>query len=324
MARPFRWKLAGTVWLALALAAVNTLPAQAPPVHYQHHAGMPPGAIGSWQLQRGGPLAGYYQPVQFRLPSGAKVGLAAGGQFTPGQDSITAGFLIGQVYRLRVTDIPNFEGEEVYPTLEVIDRTYPPPGFEARYPIVIEIAYDDLRLALSGRFVTRVIYVENPQAAFPVGENPRAQEWFDVRPGDDPLQIADALGRPVAILRMGGRTPTNTAAPDMRFLYGCPPILPLPQVPPPPETVAPPAKVPQEPVPNGNHGANAAEVSPPIYGRNALPSEGRSMNIPGLREEPAERVRQRTLPWQGAHSSSPGELNALLPVQFQRDPRILR
>jgi len=35
---------------------------------------------------------------------------------------------------------------------------------------------------------------------------------------------ADALGRPVAILRLGGRVPDQTRAIDPGFLFGCPPF----------------------------------------------------------------------------------------------------
>jgi len=39
------------------------------------------------------------------------------------------------------------------------------------------------------------------------------------------LAMADALGRPVAILRLGARLPSNAAGPDEQFLYGCPPFV---------------------------------------------------------------------------------------------------
>jgi len=41
---------------------------------------------------------------------------------------------------------------------------------------------------------------------------------------DDPLEVADRLGRPVAIVRLGGRLP-DAMGPDQRFLYGSPPVL---------------------------------------------------------------------------------------------------
>ena len=59
----------------------------------------------------------------------------------------------------------------------------------------------------------------------PARENPEAQEWFEAKPGEDPLAVADALGRPVAILRLGGRLPETTDQPDANFFFGCPPFV---------------------------------------------------------------------------------------------------
>ena len=201
-----------------------TLLAQAPRVHYQHHAAMPPGAIGGWQLRRGGPLPGYFQPVVIRAPSGVRVAAAVDGRFQRPEDIFHAGLLIGSVYRLRITDIPSHDGEELFPTLEIIDRTYPPRGREGQFPIPIEITQNDLELALVGRFITRVTYLEDPKRALPVAQRAGRQEWFDVPEGKDPLQVADTLGRPVAILRIGAREPQNQLEPGMQFLYGCPPL----------------------------------------------------------------------------------------------------
>ena len=75
---------------------------------------------------------------------------------------------IGPVYRLQVTDIPNNPGVEIFPTVEVIDRLYPPPGLALRFPIPIELTQDELEMAARGTFVTRVIYVEDPSIALPV------------------------------------------------------------------------------------------------------------------------------------------------------------
>ncbi len=207
------------------LAAATISPAQPPEVHYFHADAMPPGAIGSLQLSRGGPLPGYFQPVEITAPPGAKVSLAVDGQFEAAHGGVTeAGFLIGAVYRLRVTNIPDAEALEVYPTIEVIDRLYPPVGLEGRFPITIELAADDLQLALDGKFVTRVVYLEEPLDALAVAEQPRQQEAFQVRPGENPLDIADRLGRPMAIVRMGGLLP-SADGPDATFLFGSPPFL---------------------------------------------------------------------------------------------------
>jgi hypothetical protein len=210
--------------MVIACLATARLPAQEPPVHFLHPAGMPPGVIGNQQLQRGGPLPGFFQPVEIAIPEGVLVALAEEGRFgEPQKAPLRAGFLIGQVYRLRLMNLPLQPGVEVFPTIEVIDRIYAPRGQELRFPIIIEIGRDDLEAALSGKFVTRVVYLEDPDKALPVQEAGKDQGWFDVAPGTDPLAVADALGRPVAIVRMGARVPERADAIDMAFLYGCPP-----------------------------------------------------------------------------------------------------
>jgi hypothetical protein len=86
----------------------------------------------------------------------------------------------------------------------------------------VELTLNELLMAADGRFITRVIYVEDPQLAVPVADKPDSEtRWFDVRPGDDPLVTADSLGRPIAILRMGGRVPEMEQA-DAAFAYGAP------------------------------------------------------------------------------------------------------
>jgi len=214
--------------VAILLAALVSRAAHSaePPVHWLHGGVLAPGMIAAGQLQRGGPLAGYYQPVEIRGPEHSEVSVVADGQFVaPEAGRLETAMLIGPVYRLRVTGIPGREGEEVYPTIEVINRLYPPKGEELRFPIPIELTAEDLKLALDGKFITRVIYLEDPRAAYPQQEDPKNQFTYEATPKDDPLVVADHLGRPMAIVRIGGRVPTDTANPDDEFLYHSPPLL---------------------------------------------------------------------------------------------------
>lgn len=222
------WRTVATVAMVLVCFAwAGNLPAQSRGVHYQAPSAPPPGAIGSWQLRRGGPLPGHFQPVEIKAPPGALISLAVDGQFgPPSPNPLIAGMLIGSVYRLRVTGIPLHPGEELFPTIEVIDRTYTPIHYVWRFPIPIELTQQDIDLALSGRFVTRVIYLEDPQRPLPIAQTD-SQFSYDVLPGDNPLQIADGFGRPVAIVRLGGRLPLDPQQPDATFLYGSPPHLKL-------------------------------------------------------------------------------------------------
>jgi len=223
MRNAFLRRVAGKVPIAalLCLAAVGSTAAQAQGVHYWHAGVMPPGAIGSRQLQRGGPLRGYFQPVEIKAPEGVAVSVAADNQFDAAQPAPRrVGFLIGSVYRLRVTQIAQAEGMEVFPSIEVIDRTYAPNDQRLRFSIPVEITADDLALALAGKFVTRVIYLEDPHNAQPVASAGQPQSWFEAEAGRDPLAVADGLGRPVAILRMGGRVPDQGNDPN--FFFGSP------------------------------------------------------------------------------------------------------
>ncbi len=80
-------------------------------------------------------------------------------------------------------------------------------------------------MAAEGKFVTRVIYLEDPNLALPVSDKLDSDtRWFDVRPGEDPLVTADNLGRPIAILRLGARLP-DASGPDCAFVYGAPPAV---------------------------------------------------------------------------------------------------
>jgi hypothetical protein len=243
-------RVACAVWITVLLAAVSL--AEEPPVHFWHADAMPPGAIGQGQLLRGGPLPGYFQPVGIMVPRGAMISLADQNGFQkPAPGPFEAGMLIGQVYRLKVISIPGNEGLEVYPSIEVIDRLYPPIGQELRFPIPIEITQEELELALSGRFVMRVIYLENPNDALPIAEQCGEQSVFQAMPGENPLTVADRLGRPMAILRLGARVP-DASGPDADFLYGTPPWVKF-CVP----TAEPPAVKPPQRIGDGHVGAQA-------------------------------------------------------------------
>ncbi|MFO0790487.1 MAG: hypothetical protein U0805_13615 [Pirellulales bacterium] len=213
---PRRLRVEGILrWAVLVFLSTGlTAAAQERPVHWLNAGAMPPGAIGSQRLHRGGPLPGYFQPVRIRAPEGARIALATESGFANVQSNdMLVGLNIGPVYRLQVSDIPNADGLELYPTIEVVDRTYPPPRLALRYPIPIELTQDELELAANGAFVTRVIYIEDPAQALPINRKASDQlPWIEAPAGEDPLVTADRQGRPVAILRIGGRRPNANGA----------------------------------------------------------------------------------------------------------------
>ena len=231
--RQFGAALVGlTAGLAVGPAA-GTARAEGRVVHYQHSADMPAGMVAAEQLRRGGALGGYFQPVEVRLPDGGSVAVETpGGYAAPTVGGVKAGLLIGPVYQFKVTGLPDRPGAEVYPTVEVINRLYPPPGLAWTFPIPVHLTAQELAFALDGKLVTRVIYLEDPGQALPVQDSPTFQRYFEVAAGQDPLRIADQLGRPMAILRIGSRIPDTelTGVPTPR---ACGPLVLAPTAAPP-------------------------------------------------------------------------------------------
>ncbi len=188
---------------------------------------MPPGYLGQARLAGRGFVNGYFQPIALTGPQGTHFSLTRDGGYSVGSERLQAGLLVGSVYRFQVTRIPMMEGAELYPTLEVIDRTYPPPGLATRYPIVIQLDQEDLESALAGKMVTRVIYLEDPETAVPMQQTPVTNRPVDVAEYQDVLEVADRLGRPVAIVRIGSLAPPRTPALMPGFFFGFPPWAPI-------------------------------------------------------------------------------------------------
>ena len=169
----------------------------------------PPGKAAAWMnyLRQYDPT--WLQPLSIEVAGGASVQVFAGAHHPV--DAVTTPVLaavnVGHVYRLRISNMPGFPGTEVYPSVELLDRLHPPQGRENEFPIPIIISPEDVRTALSGQLVTRVIYLEQPQIAQEL--DPLHREIpQSVLPSDNSLKEADRLGRPMAIIRIGGRRPS--------------------------------------------------------------------------------------------------------------------
>ncbi len=211
------------VVVGMCVGIVESAQAQSSNVHYKFDGNPPPGAVGKTRLQCGGPVPWYFQPVEIKAPPGTQITMSVGGTLVESRSaSLIVGLWVAPVYRLRVTNVPNFEGRELFPTIELVDRLYPPPGQDVKFPIPIELTEEDLRLAVEGNYVTRVIYLEDPDTALPTRGNAEHPDWYDAGPGANPLMEADQLGRPMAILRIGNRVPQD--GPDGKFLSNYAPV----------------------------------------------------------------------------------------------------
>ena len=112
-------------------------------------------------------------------------------------------FLQAAIYRLKLTNLPDRPGVELYPTLEVAPVTPRTDAYLAHAPIPIQFTDEDLDQVLSGNFVTKVIYLPDPefQELALAGVETLVSTRLD--PGVDPIAEADRRGSIMAILRVG-------------------------------------------------------------------------------------------------------------------------
>lgn len=168
---------------------------------------VPPGKAGHWSAHRDPTLLrGYFQPVQVELPQAAKVTFFAGipEQTVEQPSPASAALLVGPWYRLKVSDITGYPGVVLYPTVELLDRLHPPAGKAAHYPIPVTISDEEINAVLQGRLVTKFVYLEQPSTAY-VGPSPEKVRNRIGNPRENAIAIADHHGRPMAIVRIGGR-----------------------------------------------------------------------------------------------------------------------
>jgi len=211
---------------ALALLSLATgpasLPAQLPAqngFYSPADQNLPPGVAGQWAAAAGRAVPPYFQPVKVVLPSGGKVAFFSRAEIKPLELDAPAGasVLVGATYRLRLSDMPEFPGVELYPTIELLDRLHPPAGRADEFPIPIEFTQEEIELALEGRLVTKVVYLEQPQRVLPHAL--RAPGSIrTVPPSRNLLAEADREGRPMVLVRIGSRAPD--ASGDDRAFFG--------------------------------------------------------------------------------------------------------
>ena len=149
--------------------------------------------------------------VRFVVPPATQISIYQGTpDGRPFTGPVVAGFRPGYIYRVKIANLPDHPQEALYPTLEVRGTLQLPPNLRAaNYPAPLVFSQEDVERALAGGLVTKVIYLESPDRAFGVATQPDQPLETEVRPTLDPVAEARLLGRPVLILRLGGRTLTD-------------------------------------------------------------------------------------------------------------------
>lgn len=169
--------------------------------------GCGPGGCGMDGVMLAGMGAGATSQIAFLGVEGAEIAwdTSGSGMFDssplvmPGRQN----FPQGAIYRLKLTNIPDRPGVELYPTLEVAPVTPRTDAYLAHSPIPIQFTDEDLDQVLAGNFVTKVIYLPDPE--FQEATLSGVAELVSTRldPGVDPISEADRRGAILAILRVG-------------------------------------------------------------------------------------------------------------------------
>lgn len=169
---------------------------------------LPPGMVAEMLVAAGRANPGYFQPVKVFLPSEGRVTFfdQRPDQPVEVEAPAQAALLLGRLYRFKIDNLPEFPGVEFYPSVELLDRLHPPLDKIDQFPVEFELTEEEFEWAATGRLITKVIYLEQPQR---VGitrlETPRKTE--ELLPVQNAIAEADDRGRPMAIVRLGGRTP---------------------------------------------------------------------------------------------------------------------
>jgi hypothetical protein len=127
--------------------------------------------------------------------------------FVPGKQD----FPQGAIYRLRVTNLPGRESVALYPTLEVAPVTPRTDAYLAHAPIPVQFTEEDFDQVLSGNFVTKVIYLPDPEFTEVALAGVETLVSTRLDPGVDPIAEADRRGSILAILRMGNKDLSKSA-----------------------------------------------------------------------------------------------------------------
>jgi uncharacterized repeat protein (TIGR01451 family) len=119
---------------------------------------------------------------------------------------VAAGLRPGYLYRVKLSGFTDHPGVSLYPTLEVRGSLALRPGMTAAaYPAPVALTEADMRSALAGSLVTKVVYLEDPDKAVPIAAKPDQVLEADLPVPLDPLAESRELGRPMLIVRLGER-----------------------------------------------------------------------------------------------------------------------
>ena len=111
----------------------------------------------------------------------------------------------GGLYRLKLTNIPAREGVELYPTVELAYANPRTGAYLAHNSVPLQFTEEDFDQVLTGNFVTKVIYLPDPDFQGPALAGIDTLVSTRLDPGIDPIVEADRRGSILAIIRLGDK-----------------------------------------------------------------------------------------------------------------------
>ena len=162
------------------------------------------GDVGAGGMMMGG--LGANVQVLFNRPDGMQIHYDIVGDGSFGSEPLYVPgrleFPQGGIYRMKLTNIQGREGVELYPTVEVANGNPRTAAYLAHNAIPIQFTTDDFEQVLSGNFVTKVIYLPDPefQGDALVGVDVLVSNRLD--PGLDPIVEADRRGSILAMVEV--------------------------------------------------------------------------------------------------------------------------
>ena len=174
----------------------------------------PYGAV-AFPAGAGGPGSGMYQgmfaggrtSIRFGNPAGMKITWqSAGGSFPESGLEAPARYNFPQMnmYRLRLSSIPNQPGKQYYPTLEVYPATAKTVTYLSHNTVPVTFTDEDFDQVKAGNLVVKVVYL--PDEKFQdLAAVAGAEEVVSTRlePGVNPLEEANRRGTILAVVRIG-------------------------------------------------------------------------------------------------------------------------
>ncbi len=155
--------------------------------------------------------------LAFQSPEGMEVrwDVTAPGRFDSEPLVVPArySFPQGAIYRLKLSNIAGRPGIELYPTVEVAAARPRTEAFLAHSAIPVPFTEEDFDQVLSGNFVTKVLYLPNPEFQELALAGVETLVSTRLEPGVDPIIEATRRGSILAVIRMGNKDLQLPSAP---------------------------------------------------------------------------------------------------------------